>query len=177
MKTVNSLKLLLLSAILGLAACGGDQLISDAACRKQVREDFEARRALLERVDDLNIVDSPDLNAREREALQFLYAYMPVADAVNYPADFFLAAVRSSEEARATMPWGKKVPEVLYRHFVLPVRINNENLDDARRVFYAELRDRVGAMSMADAVLEGKQGEQSEPDTAEAEKAEEPVEA
>lgn len=154
MNAVNTLKLLFLAAVLSLTACGGDRLISDDAYRKQVREDFEARRALLGRVDDLKIVDSPELNEREREALQFLYAYMPVADAVNYPADFFLSAVRSSEEARASMPWGKKVPEVLYRHFVLPVRINNENLDDARRVFFAELRDRVGAMSMADAVLE-----------------------
>lgn len=151
---MNTLKLLFLAAALGLAACAGDPLISDSAYRKQVHEDFEARRALLDRVDDLAVVDRADLNEREREALRFLYAYMPVADAINYPADFFLAAVRSSEEARAAMPWGKRVPEVLYRHFVLPVRINNENLDDARSVFFGELRDRVGAMSMTDAVLE-----------------------
>ena len=30
----------------------------------------------------------------------------------------------------------------MFRHFVLPIRVNNENLDDSRRVFYDELKDR-----------------------------------
>ena len=42
------------------------------------------------------------------------------------------------------MPWGKKwFPEREFRHFVLPIRVNNENLDDSRKVFYEELKDRV----------------------------------
>ena len=52
------------------------------------------------------------------------------------------------------MPWGQKVPELEWKHFVLPVRVNNENLDDARTVLYEELRDRVRSLSMRDAVLE-----------------------
>ncbi len=52
------------------------------------------------------------------------------------------------------MPWGKDVPDLFYRHFVLPVRINNEHLDSARMVFYDELKDRVKDLSMKDAVLE-----------------------
>ena len=56
--------------------------------------------------------------------------------------------------ARKEMPWGESVPEREFRHFVLPVRVNNENLDMSRRDFYESLRDRVKDMSMRDAVLE-----------------------
>ena len=28
------------------------------------------------------------------------------------------------------MPWGKKISEGDFLHFVLPLRVNNENLDD-----------------------------------------------
>ena len=52
------------------------------------------------------------------------------------------------------MPWGATVPEREFRHFVLPVRVNNENLDMSRRDFYNALRDRVKNLSMHDAVLE-----------------------
>ena len=41
-----------------------------------------------------------------------------------------------------------------FKHFVLPVRVNNENLDTARMVFYRELKDRVKNLSMEDAILE-----------------------
>lgn len=52
------------------------------------------------------------------------------------------------------MPWGKEIPDDVFRHFVLPIRVNNENLDDSRRVFYNELKDRVKNLSLHDAVLE-----------------------
>lgn len=32
---------------------------------------------------------------------------------------------------------------MIFRHFVLPVRVNNENLDNAREVFRQELMPRV----------------------------------
>ena len=52
------------------------------------------------------------------------------------------------------MPWGHTVPDLLFRHFVLPVRVNNENLDRSRMVFYEELKNRVSGMRMYDAILE-----------------------
>lgn len=137
-----------------LAGCGGNAFISDTASRRQVAADFAERREMLAHTDVLDLVGDASLTARERGALQFLYAYMPLGDAVNYSGEYFLENVRLSEKARMEMPWGASVPDDVYRHFVLPVRVNNENLDDARAVFYAELRDRVGGMSMTDAVLE-----------------------
>ena len=90
----------------------------------------------------------------EREALRFLYAYMPLADITDYPLEFHLQNVRASFEARKQMPWGKDVPDLLFRHFVLPVRVNNEALDSSRCVFFRELKERVHGMGMKDAILE-----------------------
>ena len=59
-----------------------------------------------------------------------------------------------SFKARKEMPWGKNVPELLFRHFVVPIRVNNEALDNARSVFYNELKDRIKGMSMMDAIIE-----------------------
>ena len=36
---------------------------------------------------------------------------------------------------------GESGSRTRFRHFVLPVRVNNENLDDSRKVFYEELKD------------------------------------
>ena len=40
------------------------------------------------------------ISAQEKEALEFLYAYMPVADVTDYPADFYLQNVRAALETR-----------------------------------------------------------------------------
>ena len=84
----------------------------------------------------------------EREALMFLYAYMPIGDVTDYPGDYYLENVRLSKQTRDEMPWGKEIPDEVFRHFVLPIRVNNENLDDSRRVFYDELKDRVKGLPM-----------------------------
>ena len=92
------------------------------------------------------------ISAQERDALQFLYAYMPVADVTDYPSGFYLENVRSSLQTRKEMGWD--VPEREFRHFVLPLRVNNESLDSARVVFAQELKPRVQGLSMEDAILE-----------------------
>ena len=90
----------------------------------------------------------------ERDALKFLYTYMATPDALDYDADFYLANIRASLQAAREMPWGASVPDREWRHFVLPVRVNNEDLDLSRPAFYAELKDRVKNLSMKDAILE-----------------------
>ena len=92
------------------------------------------------------------ISAREKEALEFLYAYMPAADVTDYSPEFYLQSVRQSFRAREEMGW--KVPEREFRHFVLPLRVNNESLDSARTVFYRELKPRVEGKTMQEAILE-----------------------
>lgn len=99
-------------------------------------------------------INNEKLTADEQEALKFLYAYMPLADATDYATSFFADNVRMSFKARQEMPWGKNVPELLFRHFVVPIRINNEPLDASRSYFYKELKNRIKDLSMYDAILE-----------------------
>lgn len=101
-----------------------------------------------------NVESLDGLTAEERSDLEFLYDYMPLADLTDYKPGFFLENVKTSIMARKEMTWGKNVPDLLFRHFVLPVRVNNENLDDSRMVFYKELKERVKGLSMKDAILE-----------------------
>ncbi|MGD9930304.1 MAG: transglutaminase domain-containing protein [Mangrovibacterium sp.] len=90
----------------------------------------------------------------EKQALEFLYAYMPLSDLADYPAGFFLANVQKSLQARDEMAWGKSIPEDVFLHFVLPIRINNENLDSFRIVMYDEIKARVEGMDLEKAALE-----------------------
>ena len=107
-------------------------------------------------IDELRTPDVKGLNVnqQEMEALRFLYAYMPLADVTDYTVEFHLENVRATLEAREQMPWGKKVPDLLFNHFVLPLRVNNEALDMSRPVFFNELKKRVAGMSMEEAILE-----------------------
>ncbi|MDR0895613.1 MAG: transglutaminase-like domain-containing protein [Prevotellaceae bacterium] len=93
-------------------------------------------------------------NEYEQSALKFLYSYMPLSDSIDYDAGFYLMNIRAARQAAREMPWGETVPESLFRHFVLPVRVNNEHLDSARTLFYDQLKERVRHLSMADAILE-----------------------
>ena len=86
--------------------------------------------------------------------VNFLYQYMPLPDKTDYPLEFYQQNVSLSLTARAAMPWGEDVPEREFKHFVVPVRVNNENLDMSREVFYKALKPRVENLSMKDAILE-----------------------
>ena len=90
----------------------------------------------------------------ETNYLNFLYKYMALPDKTDYSKAFYEENIALTLQARREMPWGKTIPEREFKHFVLPVRVNNENLDESRKVFYAELKNRVKHLSMKDAILE-----------------------
>ena len=94
------------------------------------------------------------LTADEKQAMEFLYAYMPLSDLADYPSDFFLKNLQYSLKARQEMPWGKSIPEEEFLHFVVPLRVNNENMDNFREVMYPEITDRIKGLGMKEAALE-----------------------
>lgn len=145
----------MLAWALSCTGCGPKHFIPDAMERQTVQSDFEAKKEMFPEKDFgavFNFIEAQ--NTRNKEALQFLYAYMPVGDIADYTPEFYLQNIQSSFKAKAEMPWGKDIPEREFRHFVLPVRVNNENLDSSRMVFYQELKDRVRNLPLYDAVLE-----------------------
>lgn len=151
-------KILLLSFFMMVAfsSCSDknqQHFISDAQQRADVEQDLATRMSQLPNGDLFSILNE-DMSLQEKEALQFLYAYMPLSDVTDYSGEYYLKNVKASYKAREEMPWGNDIPEREFNHFVMPVRINNENLDDSRFVFYEELKDRVKDLSLNDAVLE-----------------------
>ncbi len=143
--------LLLTLGVLLLASCHRDpHFITDRTYRNEVHADFEARMAEFPMLQ----LQLDTLSRAEREAMEFLYAYMPLSDMADYSPGFYLQQVRHAFQAREEMPWGKDIPEDVFRHFVLVYRVNNENLDTARMVFYRELKERVGGMTIEEAALE-----------------------
>ncbi len=134
------------------ALCVSASALSQIA-DKSVHEDFTGRAAQITDKKYLEVF-SRNLTSEQRDALEVLYAYMPLPDITGRDGDFFLANVDCSLKARDEMPWGKTVPDREFRHFVLPVRVNDEAIDLHRPVFYNELKDRVKNLSMKDAILE-----------------------
>ena len=149
--------LILFAASLIHQGCSSsDHFITDRKYRKQVARDFESRKVLAQHRDDVlfGVMTLYELNLKEKEALQFLFAYMPLADLAEYSGGFFLDNVRHSFMVQETLPWGRDIPEDIFRHYVLPVRVNDESLDSARWVFYPELEPRVKDLTLEQAALE-----------------------
>ncbi len=154
-----------MAALTLLSSCEVHHFMTDSSYRAKVEADLQKRleperlkarfavdkdsRCLTE---SDGFVSDPYLTTEEFEALEFLYAYMPLADLTDYSTGYYLQNVRASFAARNEMGWN--VPEREFRHFVLPIRANNENLDTSRVVFYRELKPRIEGMSMQDAILE-----------------------
>jgi hypothetical protein len=136
-------------------SCRQQHLINDPAYLEQVKQDFaQAEELASARGEVLFSVFDGDLTPAEREGMMFLYAYMPLNDLADYDGRFFLEQVRYALRSRREMVWGGKVPEELFLHYVLPCRVNNENLDSFRMVYYDEIRARVEGLSLEEAVLE-----------------------
>lgn len=145
--------LLTLTTFILAISCTDRHFINDTNTRKQIEQDFQAKQSALPHGDLFDIFNE-EITTEEKEALTFLYAYLPIGDITDYSGDFYLNNIRSAFQARKEMSWGDSIPEEIFRHFVLPVRVNNENLDESRMLFYDELKDRVSGLSLYDAVLE-----------------------
>lgn len=155
----------LMAALTLLSSCEVHHFMTDSSYRAKVEADLQKRleperlksRFAVDKdsrhlTESDGFVSDPYLTTEEFEALEFLYAYMPLADLTDYSTGYYLQNVRASFTARNEMGWN--VPEREFRHFVLPIRANNENLDTSRVVFYRELKPRIEGMSMQDAILE-----------------------
>ncbi|MDR3233349.1 MAG: transglutaminase-like domain-containing protein [Planctomycetaceae bacterium] len=147
---------LLPSGAFAAASSKDTHFLKDEAYRQDVHEQFEKRKIeAANRYEALfSVFDTESLSLEQREALEFLYAFMPLCDLADYSGEFFLKQVDAAFKARDYFSWGKKIPDEIFRHFVLVYRVNNENLDTARSVFFEELKDRVKNLSMYEAALE-----------------------
>ncbi|PID89580.1 MAG: hypothetical protein CSB01_01275 [Bacteroidia bacterium] len=135
-------------------AASDEHFITNSDYLKKVEADFaKVKKLAAGRADALFSVFK-GLDTKRSEALKFLYAYMPINDLADYNGAFFLQNVNLAFAARDSFSWGASIPEDVFRHFVLPHRVNNENLDSSRAVFFKELYPRIKNMTLTDAALE-----------------------
>lgn len=147
---------ILIFLIIAIISCNNqNHFINDKNYLRTVESDFEKVKDLASnRKQELFAVFNQNLSTEEKEALMFLYAYMPLNDLADYDGEFFLNNVRLAFKTRTSFSWGKNIPEDIFRHFVLPYRVNNENLDTSRSVFYKELSQRLKGLELKEAILE-----------------------
>lgn len=156
MKKLLVFNLMLL--LIGLCSCQyifDRHLIDSKQSREEIHKRFQDRINLIENYDStIKHTLSLNLSTKEREGLEFLYAYMPLNDLSRHNSTYVLKQVQTALEARSQFKWAHKTPSNIYLHFVLPFRVNNEYCDTARQQFYQELRSRINGMNEYDAALE-----------------------
>lgn len=129
-------------------------VMSASAMENRTATEHVATMRLLEMPGGIPYLTTDTASVEFQQAIRFLYDYMPLPDRLDYPREFFIENIVVSLRGRQELPWGDIVPEREFKHFVLPVRVNNENLDRHRMIFYNELKPRIQDKSMYDAILE-----------------------
>jgi len=146
---------LIILILLMVASCSEDHLINDRDYREHVEKIFAERKELAKnRETELFSVFDKGISLEQSEALKFLFAFMPLSDLADYNGEFFKANSDIALLTRKETSWGKNIPDDIFLHYVLPVRVNNENLDSFRIKFYNEILSRVNMLSLKEAALE-----------------------
>ncbi|OZQ60173.1 transglutaminase [Paenibacillus sp. VTT E-133280] len=118
-----------------------------------IERKFQEKKILAKRrATQLFQIFEQDLTEEEIIALKYLYAYMPVNDLADYSGELFLNHVRTTLKIRRDMPW--QVPDHIFLHFVLPYRVNTENIEDHRHILHKQLEKRTSKLTMTEAILE-----------------------
>ncbi len=147
--------LIFCSVLLLITACKKeDPLIMSIDTKADISRMLEVQKKLTSnsQVTVWDIFSQP-MSINEKQALEFLYAYMPLSDLADYTPEFFLSNIKQSLKAREDFSWCKTEPEEIFLHFVLPLRVNNENLDSFRLKMYDEIKARIKGMTMTEAAL------------------------
>ena len=134
---------LFVSSTLLLLSCSGN--LTD--------KDLKSKRSLI-RDQGLFLVVDTTSDRELKKALKFLYAYMPLGDIADYDGSLFAEAAKIALSTKHTTDWGPEIPDLLFNHFVLPLRVNNESLDSSRAIMNRELMPRIKGLSMEEAILE-----------------------
>jgi len=151
----ESVKVLTVCLLLIFSGCTGNHLINDGEYLSKVESAFAERKQLAEnRKAELFSIFNNNLSNNQVEALKFLFAYSPINDLADYNGDLFLASADIALKTRKETSWGKNIPEDIFLHYVLPFRINNENLDSFRIAYYPEIRNRIKGLDALAASLE-----------------------
>jgi transglutaminase-like putative cysteine protease len=147
--------LLIICSLTAIIGCSENHLINNRQYLSLVDSAF-AERQQLTRFRTNQLFSDVDKNQPTElsEAFRFMIAFSPLNDIVDYTGEFFLSNIKVALRARNEAKWGKTIPEEIFLHYVLPWRVNNENLDSFRIAYYAEIKNRVNGLDAKAAALE-----------------------
>ncbi|HTW91194.1 MAG TPA: transglutaminase-like domain-containing protein [bacterium] len=95
------------------------------------------------------------LPAEQRPAAEFLIENMPAVDLAWMPETTLEEDVSLAFKARKLLPWGSRISDDLFLHYVLPHRVTQEPISNWRRMFFDSLYPLVQACtSMTDAAMQ-----------------------
>jgi hypothetical protein len=90
-------------------------------------------------------------DSKYRKELEYLYASMPLSDAVNYQPELFEGFAAHGHFLRENVDWCRELSEELYLNQVLFHRVNDEEISECRELFYKKLWPLVQGKSMEEA--------------------------
>jgi len=79
------------------------------------------------------------LPVEQRPAAEFLLENMPAVDLAQMPASTLEDNVSLAFRSRSLLPWGTRISDDLFLHYVLPHRVTQEPLSDWRPMFFDSL--------------------------------------
>lgn len=154
---IGTIILHLVILLIIITSCDSNRLINDRYLKRDIQKRFKQISSIADKRKDelLQIFSDNNLGRAEREGLKFYLASMPLSDLADYNSSFYLANIRKSIQARTHFPWSSDIPDHIFLHYVLPIRVNNENLDSFRIKYYNELAGRLeGFNDIEEAALE-----------------------
>ncbi len=120
----------------------------------RIEQDFiEVERLASGRAQELFSLFS-SCTTEEMLCMKFLYSYMPLSDLTNYNGSLFLEHIRHCLNLKALTPWGKDIEAETFLNFILPIRVNNENLEFYGRILFDEIYPYIKDMDIYNAALE-----------------------
>ena len=87
-------------------------------------------------------------------AMGYLKAALPLADRLTLTDAALERVARHALMVRESTPWGADIPEDIFAAYVLFPRVNNESPQFYHETLWRQLRARISALSMEQAVLE-----------------------
>ena len=89
--------LLLFIVTMTFFSCGRHKLITNPERLQDIQRMLQVQKELTSKsLTPIWNIFQQNLSTDERQAMEFLYAYMPLSDLADYTPEFFLSNVRSS---------------------------------------------------------------------------------
>ena len=128
-----------------------------AELENKIQTEFEKLKSIIpERYEVINN-ECSKYTRDEQVLLKFLYATMPVSDAVSYPFQVILDYAKHGVFLKENGIFKESIPEDIFLQYVVYHRINTEDISACRTFLYEKLKDtldKVKNSSMEEAVKE-----------------------